>query len=142
MRKLSWPTLGIVLLLVVLSYFETDLFTRLGVDPGLTAIGAGGALIAAALLLNAHRDGWAFVSTALAMVFTIITVFRGLYPRVMVSSLNPEWSLTIYNASSSPYTLQAMTVVALIFLPIVLIYQGWTYWMFRGRITRKQKLEY
>lgn len=141
-RRLSWPTLALVLLLVVLSYFDTDLFSRLGVDPGLTAIGAFGALIAVALLLNAGHDGWAFISTGLAMVFTIVTVFRGLYPRVMVSSLNPAWSLTVYNASSSQYTLQAMSIVALIFVPIVLVYQGWTYWTFRERVIKKQKLEY
>jgi len=52
----------------------------------------------------------------------------------MVSSLNPEWSLTIYNAAASPYTLRVMTIVALIFVPVVLIYQGWTYWVFRQRI--------
>jgi cytochrome d ubiquinol oxidase subunit II len=66
----------------------------------------------------------------------------GLYPRVMVSSLNPDWSLTIYNASSSPYTLRVMTIVALIFVPIVLLYQGWSYWIFRKRIGREDVLEY
>jgi cytochrome d ubiquinol oxidase subunit II len=65
-----------------------------------------------------------------------------LYPRVMVSSLNPDWSLTIYNASSSPYTLTVMTIVALICVPIVLAYQGWTYYVFRQRIKRESKLTY
>jgi cytochrome d ubiquinol oxidase subunit II len=60
----------------------------------------------------------------------------------MVSSLNPEWNLTIYNASSSPYTLRTMTIVAAIFVPLVLIYQGWTYYVFRGRISRESSLEY
>ncbi len=60
----------------------------------------------------------------------------------MVSSLNPDWSLTIYNASSSPYTLRVMTIVALIFVPIVLLYQGWSYWVFRKRIGREDTLEY
>ena len=65
-----------------------------------------------------------------------------LYPRVMISSLNPDWSLTIYNASSSEYTLRVMSIVALIFVPIVLIYQGWSYWVFRKRIGREDELEY
>jgi len=65
-----------------------------------------------------------------------------LFPRVMVSSLNPEWSLTIYNASSSEYTLKIMTVIALILVPIVLIYQGWTYYVFRKRLTMESELEY
>ena len=58
-----------------------------------------------------------------------------MFPRVMISSLNPDWSLTIYNASSSPYTLQVMTIVAACFVPIVLLYQGWTYWVFRKRVS-------
>jgi cytochrome d ubiquinol oxidase subunit II len=60
----------------------------------------------------------------------------------MVSSLNPDWSLTIYNASSSPYTLRTMSIIALIFVPIVLLYQGWNYWVFRERISRQHHLEY
>jgi cytochrome bd ubiquinol oxidase subunit II len=55
----------------------------------------------------------------------------------MISSLNPDWSLTIYNASSSPYTLQVMTIVAVIFIPVVLAYQAWSYWVFRKRIETK-----
>ena len=79
---------------------------------------------------------------SLTIAFSTLTVFMALYPRVIVSSLNPAWSLTIYNASSSPYTLTVMTVVALIFVPIVLAYQGWTYWIFRQRLGRDSELEY
>jgi cytochrome d ubiquinol oxidase subunit II len=139
---LSWPTLGIVVLLVVLSYFYTDLFSRLGVNPGLTALGAGVALIAAGVLVRVRRHGWAFIATGLAIVMTVITVFRGLYPRVMVSSLNPDWSLTIHNAASSPYTLRAMSIVAAIFIPFVLLYQAWSYYTFRGRVMKDHHLEY
>jgi cytochrome d ubiquinol oxidase subunit II len=60
----------------------------------------------------------------------------------MVSSLNDAWSLTIYNASSTPYTLKVMSIIALIFVPIVLIYQGWTYWIFRKRVSHDSHLEY
>ncbi|MEL7565833.1 MAG: cytochrome d ubiquinol oxidase subunit II, partial [Dehalobacterium sp.] len=69
--------------------------------------------------------------------FYTMSVFAGLYPRVMVSSLNPEWSLTIYNAASSPYTLKIMTIAAFILVPVVLLYQGWTYWVFRHRVSEK-----
>ena len=82
------------------------------------------------------------LQTSLAFILTTITVALGLYPRVMVSSLNPAWSLTIYNASSSPYTLTVMTIIALIFVPIVLAYQGWTYWVFRERLGKETALEY
>jgi cytochrome d ubiquinol oxidase subunit II len=73
---------------------------------------------------------------------TVVTMFMILYPRVMVSNPIPANSLTIYNASSSPYTLMVMTVVALIFVPIVLVYQGWSYWVFRKRLTADSHLEY
>jgi len=79
--------------------------------------------------------GWAFVLVAISIAFAFISEFLIMFPRVMVSSLNPEWSLTIYNASSSPYTLRVMTIIAIIFVPIVLAYQGWSYWVFRKRIS-------
>jgi cytochrome d ubiquinol oxidase subunit II len=88
------------------------------------------------------RDGWAFGMTALTIAVTLITMFIIMFPRVMVSSLDPAYSLTIYNASSSPYTLKVMTIVAVIFVPIVLIYQGWSYWVFRERLTAESQLEY
>lgn len=69
--------------------------------------------------------------TGITIAFSTVTVFMGLFPRVMVSSTNNDFSLTIYNASSSPYTLQVMSIVALIFVPIVLAYQAWSYWIFR-----------
>ncbi len=65
-----------------------------------------------------------------------------MYPNVMPSSLNPLWNLTIYNASSTPYTLRVMTIVALIFVPVVLVYQAWNYYVFRHRVTGKGKLTY
>jgi cytochrome d ubiquinol oxidase subunit II len=66
-------------------------------------------------------------------------VFAGLFPRILISTLNPAWNLTIYNASSTPYTLKVMSIVALIFVPIVLVYQIWTYWIFRKRVTTDPK---
>jgi cytochrome d ubiquinol oxidase subunit II len=80
--------------------------------------------------------------TGLSIALTVVTTFRGLYPRVMISSLNSEWSLTITNASSSPYTLRVMTIVALICVPIVLAYQAWNYYVFRARVVGKQGLKY
>jgi cytochrome d ubiquinol oxidase subunit II len=140
--KLSAPAVLLLVVLAILSFFMTDIFTRLGLVPGLIAILAMAAAFLVRWLLRIKRDGWAFVTTGLTIALTTITAFLGLYPRVMVSSLNPAWSLTIYNASSSPYTLTVMTIVALIFVPIVLIYQGWTYWVFRERVGRQQPLTY
>jgi len=69
-------------------------------------------------------------------------VFMYMYPNVMISSLNPEWTMTIHDAASNPYTLKVMTIVAVTMVPIVLAYQIWTYWVFRKRISVKDHLEY
>jgi cytochrome d ubiquinol oxidase subunit II len=129
---------AVVLLFAALgaSYMATDMYKRLGVDPGVVPIVGGAAILACGWFIRNKHDGWAFTMTGITLVTTVVTVFTTLFPRVMVSSLNPDWSLTIYNASSSNYTLTVMTVVALIFVPIVLVYQGWTYWVFRKRVTR------
>jgi cytochrome d ubiquinol oxidase subunit II len=129
-------------LFVTATYLWTDGFTRLGINPGLVPILAVIAMLGAGAFVRGGRMGWAFTLTCLALALATITIFIALYPRVMVSSLNPEWSLTIYNASSSPYTLKVMSIVALIFVPIVLLYQGWTYWVFRHRVSAETKLEY
>ncbi|MBX6353140.1 MAG: cytochrome d ubiquinol oxidase subunit II [Thermoflavifilum sp.] len=137
----AWATV-ITFLFVVLSYLETDMFTRHGVDPGAVPILAGLSLFSVQFFIRAKRDGWAFFMTGLTIILSTITVFMDLYPRVMVSSLNPAWSLTIYNAASNPYSLKVMTIIALTVLPLVLLYQGWSYWVFRKRISAEHRLEY
>jgi cytochrome d ubiquinol oxidase subunit II len=141
--KIAGPIATVlVTLFVVSTYLWTDAFTRLGVNPGLVPILAVASILGAGAFVHRERSGWAFTMTSLSIAFSTITVFMALYPRVMVSSLDPEWSLTIYNASSTPYTLKIMSVVALVFTPIVLVYQGWTYWVFRHRVTADSHLEY
>ena len=140
--RLWLPTVVLVFVFVAATYFATDMFSRLGINPGVVPLGAGASLLVAGWFLSRRYHGWAFVMTGLTIALTAITVAMGLYPRVMVSSLNPEWSLTIYNASSSPYTLRVMSIVALFLVPIVLLYQGWSYWVFRKRIGREDSLEY
>ena len=75
-----------------------------------------------------------FILGALAIASVTIGFFTGMFPRLMVSSLNPDWSLTITNASSTEYTLSIMTVAAFVLVPIVLVYQIWTYYIFRKRL--------
>lgn len=134
---------AVVLLLVTLaaSYVFTDMYSKLGVNPGVLPVTGGAAILASGWFLRRERDGWAFAMTAWTVVTTVFTVFLTLFPRVMVSKLDPAWSLTVYNASSSPYTLTVMTIVAFIFVPIVLLYQGWTYYVFRARVTKKSLVE-
>lgn len=141
-KKVGPVATVLVFLFVVAGYFLTDAFTRLGIDPGLIPIAAGGSLLTAGWFIHRDRLGWAFFMNSLTILFSTITIFMSLYPRVMVSSLNPDWSLTIYNASSSPYTLKVMSIVALIFVPVVLAYQGWTYWVFKERVGKESSLEY
>ncbi|MCC7512049.1 MAG: cytochrome d ubiquinol oxidase subunit II, partial [Anaerolineae bacterium] len=134
-KKLYIAAVVVATLLLIATYFYTDIRTKLGIDPGITPIASFVALLVAIYFINRKMEGWAFVMTALHIVLTQVTFFTLMFPRVMVSSLNPDWSLTIYNASSSQYTLTVMSVVALIFVPIVLAYQGWTYYMFRKRVS-------
>ena len=101
--------------------------------PVLPAATAAGALAAAAILVR-RRSVLAFAMTALGTVAVVGTLFTSLYPRVMVSSPNFGNSLTVANASSAHYTLAVMSVVALIAAPVVLVYQGWTYHVFRRRL--------
>ena len=82
------------------------------------------------------REGWAFGFAAATVVAAVGTLWFALYPFVMPSSTDPAFSLTIENASSTDYTLTIMSWAALIFLPLVLAYQGWTYWVFRRRVSR------
>lgn len=84
------------------------------------------------------REGWAFMFSAAAIALFVTTLFTTLYPRVMPSSLGSEFDLTIWNASSTDYTLKVMTIVALVMTPLVLMYQGWTYWVFRKRVSASQ----
>jgi len=102
-----------------------------GVVPILAAVG----VIAAVVLVGPRREAWRFVATAVALGGTVATLFVQLYPRVMVSSTNSAFDLTVQNTSSSPYALKVMTVVAAVFLPLVLLYQGWSYYVFRRRLT-------
>jgi cytochrome d ubiquinol oxidase subunit II len=133
-KKLWLPAVIIVTLLAVGTYFFTDFISHLGIDPGVFPLGALVVLLLAGWFVNRKQYGWAFIMTAFHLVLTQISFFILLFPRVMISSTNPEFSLDIYNAASSPYTLKVMTIVALIFIPIILAYQGYTYWIFRKRV--------
>ncbi|WP_432085967.1 cytochrome d ubiquinol oxidase subunit II [Streptomyces sp. bgisy095] len=92
------------------------------------------ALVGAIVAIRAGREGWSFALSGITIAASVAMLFLALFPDVMPSSLDPEWSLTVTNASSSPYTLKIMTWCAAIATPLVLLYQSWTYWVFRKRI--------
>jgi cytochrome d ubiquinol oxidase subunit II len=136
--RLLWvPTVILVLAFLIATVLATDLVSQKGIAAGIVPVIAAASIQAAGYFISKKQFGWSFVMTCLTIAFSLITIFEVLYPRVMISSTDPEWSLTIYNASSSDYTLRTMTIVALIFVPIVLAYQAWSYWIFRKRIQAK-----
>jgi cytochrome bd ubiquinol oxidase subunit II len=92
------------------------------------------AAIAAAWLAVVGEEGWAFLTACLAIASTVGSIFFDLYPHVMVSTSSAAYSLTVANTASPSYTLGVMTVVALVFFPVVLAYQAWNFWVFRSRI--------
>ena len=102
--------------------------------PILPAVLGIAAIVLAMILVLRRRSGWAFAMTAVGVAFWVATLFTSLYPRVMVSRPDFANSLTVDNASSAHYTLAVMSVVAAIFLPLILVYQGWTYHVFRRRL--------
>jgi cytochrome d ubiquinol oxidase subunit II len=140
----SWIiTTVLTVAFVVWTFFATDILTKPGINGLIPAILSAVALLVTGGLIRTRKSGWAFITSSLAVVLATIMVFTGLYPRLLISSLDPSWNLTILNAASSPYTLKIMTIVAVIFVPIVLVYQGWTYWVFRKRLEiNSEKLVY
>ena len=134
LRIAQWISLPVV---VIVGAF--GLWTELAYGKpwtwGVFAVAVVTLLAAVALLRTGTRDGWAFFATTITVVAVIVMMFGDLYPNLVPSTLNPDWSLTIYNASSTPYTLKVMTWAAVIFAPLVMAYQAWTYWVFRQRIS-------
>jgi cytochrome d ubiquinol oxidase subunit II len=106
-----------------------------GLVPLILAVACGAAFVASGTLAAIGRDGVAFGLSALAIVAAVAAVFTALFPRVMASS-GPGAALTIFSAASAHETLLVMTIVAAIFVPLVLAYQGWSYWVFRQRLVR------
>jgi cytochrome d ubiquinol oxidase subunit II len=102
---------------------------------GLAACAVGALLAGAALILR-RREGWAFVATAVAIAATTAALFDALHPAVLPSLLDPAFDLTVAGAASAPYTLGILSVIGAVFLPLVVLYQSWSYWVFRRRVTR------
>ncbi|MCL2208132.1 MAG: cytochrome d ubiquinol oxidase subunit II, partial [Fibromonadales bacterium] len=97
---------------------------------------------AAAILVLKHYLRIAFILVALCTASTVAALFSAMYPNVLVSSISPEHNLTIWNCASSEYTLNLMSQIAAFFVPIILAYQSWSYYVFRKRISpRKASVE-
>lgn len=132
-----WVLLVIAAVFLVASWFATDLYKNYFTYPALWIV----VLITLAALLGtrffiAKAEFWkAWFSSALTIVGATLFGVAGLYPNLLPSSLDPAYSLTVFNSSSSPLTLKIMLGVALTFVPIVAIYQVWSYYTFRDEVT-------
>ncbi|MBQ6642589.1 MAG: cytochrome d ubiquinol oxidase subunit II [Saccharopolyspora sp.] len=120
--------LPVVLLVLVAQFAAGSAWTWVPLVVALVAALAG------LVRMYSWRDGQAFALQGVALAGVVVTLFGALWPDVLPSTLDPEWSLSVADTASSPYTLTVMTWVAAFGTPAVLVYQGWTYWVFRKRI--------
>ena len=132
-KPLSIAATAVMAVVMIWSYVQADS----GSVPGLLPVAAIVFLGVVVWLTYSKLFPWAFTFTGLTIVTVVAAIFVGMYPNVMTSTIDPAYSLTVFNASSTTLTLQIMSVVALIFLPIVLGYQTWSYWVFRKRVGRE-----
>jgi cytochrome bd-type quinol oxidase subunit 2 len=129
-------SIGVVAILVNLAWVVWTLVViGGGTVPEPTQIFGLIAVVSATLLASTDNDGWAFVASGFAIAATIGQIFIALYPNVMVSTTNHAYNLTVNNSASRHYALVVMTVVAVLFFPIVLLYQGWSFHVFRRRVS-------
>jgi cytochrome d ubiquinol oxidase subunit II len=129
-RPLGWAAIALVVGFVI---WTLSLNSSTDV-PGPVQVLAVIAVVFAARLASSDHDGWAFTASAVAIAATVGSIFIDLYPRVMVSSTNTAYNLTVNNAASGHYALVVMSIVTVIFLPLVLLYQGWSFYVFRARV--------
>ncbi|MCW2758602.1 MAG: cydB, partial [Nocardioidaceae bacterium] len=127
--------LGLAAAVVAVAFLGWTQVDTGNVGSGLLFVAAAVALLAGVAAVSQGREGWGFVGTLLTIVLGVAGLFVALFPDVMPSSLAGGLSLTTTNAAATAYSLKIMTVVAVIFTPVVLIYQSWTYWVFRQRIS-------
>ncbi|MCU1561240.1 cytochrome d ubiquinol oxidase subunit II [Mycetocola sp.] len=136
-RSRALATRAGLLSIVVAAAFLAWTVLDFGTLPAMVLALAAAVTLVASVLANVRgREGLAFGLMASTIALAVLTLFASLFPNVMPASNDPANSLTVANASSSPYTLQVMSWTALVALPLILVYQGWTYWVFRKRVTR------
>lgn len=140
-KQLSWGILFVFLALGIYGYTSNAIlaqsFWGLKIAPILATLS-----LLLSILLFSKKPGQAFIATILTIVLTSISLWSSLFPNTMISTMDVSWNLTILNSSSTPYTLKIMTVVAAIFVPVVLIYQTWNFWIFRQRVKLTDESEY
>ncbi|GAB1773409.1 cytochrome d ubiquinol oxidase subunit II [Priestia megaterium] len=145
-RKVAMKLLPVnALLLLIFSgmtFFETNLFSNHSRLMLYTFFIGIFVYLLAGFFLTRKKDGWAFAMSGLILILSISSIFAGLFPTVLVSSVNESYSLTIHNAASGNYSLKIMSYAAIVLLPFVLGYQIWSYYVFRKRVDHKEHMEY
>ncbi|ASA24955.1 cytochrome d ubiquinol oxidase subunit II [Paenibacillus donghaensis] len=141
-QKLLLPLGALLVAFVVMTYYMTDIFEQRGTWLLIIIILGIAAYVAAGYFMTKEKDSWAFGMTGAVFALSVASIFVGLFPRVMISSIDQAFNLTITNAASGHYSLKVMTIVALTMLPFVLGYQIWSYFIFHKRIHEKEHLEY
>jgi len=137
--KKIWIVASILYIALGVYTYINNFWNKEIIDPGIIPITAVAALLLTGTFINRKHEGWAFLSTGLNIILTQVAFYMMMFPNVMISSTDPAYNLTIYNASSTQYTLGVMSIIALIFVPLVLMYQAWTYWMFAKRVKVDKK---
>lgn len=134
---------AIAVLFIISSYTFGGVVKGFGLNAGIMLLVGLLLILAERWMLKQNHPGWMFLLSCLAIFLFSGAIFVQLFPNVMVSSTSAANNLTIYNAASGPTTLSVMSKIALFLVPVVLLYQGWTYWVFRKRITGKaEELHY
>lgn len=141
-KKMVFAVLGALIVFVILSWSMTDIFEVRRIPELILVALIVLSYVLAYTFISKKREGLAFTMSGLGLVFTVSAIFTGLFPRVMISSINKAYDLTVYNASSGVYSLKVMTIAALTILPFVLGYTIWSYYIFRKRVTDKEHLTY
>jgi cytochrome d ubiquinol oxidase subunit II len=141
-NKLWPPLLAVAAIFLVFTKFATKLYENFFAMPLLLAVplAAVAALVAVRVFVAKGALLKAFTASCLTVVLVVATGVVGLFPNLIPSSMDPAYSLTIFNSSSSLYTLKIMTAVALIFVPIVIAYKIWVYRIFRSPVTAEEVL--
>ncbi|MGT2832862.1 cytochrome d ubiquinol oxidase subunit II [Streptococcus halotolerans] len=126
--------LGLVAFAVLL-FFQTDFFQKHTVLTSLLVLLMVGLTVLAHVSVFRKKELTAFLASGFTLIAVVVLLFQGLFPRVMISSTNSKFDLLIENASSSPYTLKIMSIIALTLVPFVLAYVAWSYYIFKKRVT-------
>ncbi|MEG7336224.1 MULTISPECIES: cytochrome d ubiquinol oxidase subunit II [unclassified Bacillus (in: firmicutes)] len=145
-RNMAQKIMGVVFVAVLafaaLSAYQTDMFTRRGEITIPLVVLIVICFMLAAVFIRKKKDGWTFGMTGAGLALTVGMIFISLFPRVMVSSLQSAYDLTVANASSGDYSLKVMSIAALTLLPFVIGSQIWSYYVFRKRVSHKEPMTY